>query len=150
MVIREMNQEECLELLLRLGFGRLGCASNSQPYVVPIYFAYESNFLFGFSTAGQKIECMRSNPLVCVEADEVLAEDNWSSVLAFGRYEELLDNPKYAARRFNAHSLLEKRTNWWREAIASSQTRSEELRPIPILYCIQIDRMTGHRALPGQ
>ena len=107
MLVRDMNQEECRELLVRLGFGRLGCASNNQPYVVPIYFAYESNCLFGFSTAGQKIDWMRTNPLVCIDADEVLGQDNWASVLVFGRYEELLDNPKYAARRLTAHSLLE-------------------------------------------
>jgi uncharacterized protein len=150
MLVRDMNQEECRDLLVRLGFGRLGCASNNQPYVVPIYFAYESNCLFGFSTAGQKIEWMRTNPLVCVDADEVLGQDNWTSVLVFGRYEELLDNPKYAARRLNAHSLLEQRTFWWREAIATSQTRNEELRPVPILYCIHIDKMTGHRASPDR
>ena len=77
MLVRDMNQEECRELLVRLGFGRLGCASNNQPEVVPIYFAYESNCLFGFSTAGQKIDWMRTNPLVCIDADEVLGQDNW-------------------------------------------------------------------------
>ncbi len=150
MLVRDMNQEECRDLLVRLGFGRLGCASDNQPYVVPIYFAYEANCLFGFSTAGQKIEWMRSNPLVCVAADEIVGEDNWASVLAFGRYEELLDNPKYAARRLNAHALLEQRTFWWREAIATSQTRKEEVRPEPILYCIHVDKMTGHRASPDR
>lgn len=150
MLVLDMNQDECRELLVRLGFGRLGCASNSQPYVVPIYFAYESKCLFGFSTAGQKIEWMRANPLVCIEADEVLAQDNWASVVVFGRYEELPDNPKYAARRQNAHSLLEKRTLWWQEAIATSQTRDGEVRPVPIFYCIHIDKMTGHRASPDK
>ena len=103
-----------------------------------------------FSTAGQKIEWMRSNPLVCVEADEVLSQDNWSSVLVMGRYEELPDTPKHAELRRHAHSLLETRTLWWRLAIASSQTRDDEVRPIPIFYCIHVDKITGHRASPDK
>jgi nitroimidazol reductase NimA-like FMN-containing flavoprotein (pyridoxamine 5'-phosphate oxidase superfamily) len=36
---------------------------------------------------------MRANPLVCVEVDEVAANDQWVSVIAFGRYEELPGTP---------------------------------------------------------
>jgi uncharacterized protein len=150
MIVRDLYEGECRDLLTRLGFGRLGCANNDQPYVVPVYFVHEDNALFGFSTAGQKIEWMRANPLVCIEADEVLAQDNWSSVLVMGRYEEMPDIPKYAKLRAHAHSLLETRTLWWRLAIASSQTREGELQPVPILYCIHIDKITGHRASPDK
>ena len=66
---------------------------NNQPYVVPIYFAYEPDRLYGFSTVGQKVEWMRDNPLVCVEADEVRAHNEWASVVVLGRYEELSDRP---------------------------------------------------------
>ena len=54
MVITEMTSKECQEILARTGFGRLGCTRNNQPYVVPIYFAYEPDHLYGFSTFGQK------------------------------------------------------------------------------------------------
>ena len=109
MLLKSLERKECSELLRRVGFGRLGCANNNQPYVVPIYFALESEQLFAFSTEGQKIGWMRENPLVCVEADEIKSEREWTSVLAKGRYEELPDNPRYAAERLLAHSLLEKR-----------------------------------------
>ena len=36
---------------------------------------------------------MRANPLVCVEVDEVAAYDQWLSVIAIGRYEELPETP---------------------------------------------------------
>jgi nitroimidazol reductase NimA-like FMN-containing flavoprotein (pyridoxamine 5'-phosphate oxidase superfamily) len=149
-MIQDLNKQECCELLKRVGCGRLACASKNQPYVVPIYFAYEPNRLFGFSTVGQKIEWMRENPRVCVEADEVIGQDNWTSVLVFGRYEELPDSPKYAALRLNAHSLLEKRTLWWRPAIASSETRGQRFGPFPVFYCIHIVEVTGHRSSPDQ
>src|SRR5450755_4358697 len=91
MVIREMCREECLRVLAGARLARLGCARENQPYVVPVYLAYDeaSGCLYGFTTPGQKIEWMRGNPLVCVEVDEVAAYDQWVSVIVNGRYEEL-------------------------------------------------------------
>ncbi|HEY6264225.1 MAG TPA: pyridoxamine 5'-phosphate oxidase family protein [Candidatus Acidoferrum sp.] len=112
MLVREMNPQECRDLLTRLGSGRLGVARNNQPYVIPIYFVYEPEHLYGFSTVGQKIEWMRTNPLVCVEADEVVSNNNWASVVVLGRYEELPDKSEYATLRVHARSVLEKRAMW--------------------------------------
>ena len=53
----------------------------NRPYIVPIYFAYEPDHVYGFTTLRQKVEWMRSNPLVCVEVDEVLSHFRWSSVI---------------------------------------------------------------------
>ncbi len=150
MLVQDLSKQEGCELLQRVGFGRLGCVNKNQPYIVPTYFAYEPDHLFGFSTAGQKIEWMRANPLVCVQADEIVNEDNWTSVLVSGRYEELPDNPQYAAQRLHAHSLLEKRASWWRLAIVTSQTRDAHLQILPIIYCIHIEKITGHRVSADQ
>jgi nitroimidazol reductase NimA-like FMN-containing flavoprotein (pyridoxamine 5'-phosphate oxidase superfamily) len=150
MLIHALNKKECGELLKRQGFGTLGCASKNQPYVVPTYFAYEPDRLFGFSTTGQKIEWMRSNPLVCVNAYEVTGHDNWTSVLVLGRYEELSNEPEYAGPRFHAHSLVRNRSLSWQIAIESSQTRGKRFGPFPVFYCIHIDEMTGRRASPDQ
>jgi len=93
MLIREMSREECLRMLAGATLGRLACAQENQPYVVPVYLAYDevSGCLYGFTTCGQKIEWMRANPLACVEVDEVAANDQWRSLVAIGRYEELPD-----------------------------------------------------------
>ena len=95
MVIREMSREECLKVLAGARLARLACAHENQPYVVPVYLAYHeaSGCLYGFTTPGQKVEWMRANPLVCVEVDEVAAYNQWVSIIAFGRYEELPETP---------------------------------------------------------
>ena len=95
MVIREMSREECLRVLAGARLARLACAHENQPYVVPVYLAYHeaSGCLYGFTTPGQKVEWMRANPLVCVEVDEIAAYDQWVSVIAIGRYEELPETP---------------------------------------------------------
>jgi nitroimidazol reductase NimA-like FMN-containing flavoprotein (pyridoxamine 5'-phosphate oxidase superfamily) len=58
MMIHEMTVEECRTLLGRASMGRLGCSLDNQAYVVPVYLAYEPNYIYVFSTLGQKFsEC---------------------------------------------------------------------------------------------
>jgi hypothetical protein len=52
MLFSKIQDRECPDLLARLGLGRLGCARDNQPYVVPIYFAYEPDHLYAFATFG--------------------------------------------------------------------------------------------------
>ena len=146
MLISEMTGEECRNLLARLGFGRLASAHQNQPYIVPIYFAYEKNRLYGFTTLGGKVEWMRSNPLVCVEVDEVVSHFLWSSVVVLGRYEELPDTPEYTDARLQAEARLETRALWWQTAYAANQVRSGERPANAVFYCIHIDKITGRRA----
>jgi len=96
MIIREMGREECIRVLAGASFARLACSYENQPYVVPVYLAYHepSGYLYGFTTPGQKVEWMRANPLVCIEVDEVESRDQWVSVVASGRYEELRASPR--------------------------------------------------------
>lgn len=150
MRIIEMTSKECREILARTGFGRLGCSRNNQPYVVPIYFAYGPDQLYGFSTFGRKIKWMRENPEVCVEVDEVAAPDSWASVILDGRYQELPDTREFNPVRQRAYASLEKRALWWQTAQAARQLHgSEEEPPIPpIFYCIHIEAVTGHCAVP--
>jgi nitroimidazol reductase NimA-like FMN-containing flavoprotein (pyridoxamine 5'-phosphate oxidase superfamily) len=107
MVIREMSKEDCLRVLARARLARLACAYENQPYVVPVYLVYHEPSggeacLYGFTTPGQKVEWMRANPLVCVEVDEVAAYDQWVSIIAFGRYEELPETPDRDEERLRA------------------------------------------------
>ncbi len=148
MLIHEMTNQECLDTLARLRLGRLGCARDNQPYVVPIYFASHKGGLYAFSTLGKKIEWMRANPRVCVEADEFIAHNQWMSVVAFGHYEEFPDTPEYKPERNRAYALLQQRAMWWQPAYVASAHHGAAEPLVPIFFCIHIDRVTGHRATP--
>ncbi len=94
MVIRDMTHDECMQVLARTGLFRLGCANGNRPYVVPVSLVFHrpdrgEPCFYGVTIPGQKVEWMRANPMVCVEMDEVAADDQWTSVIVFGRYEEL-------------------------------------------------------------
>jgi nitroimidazol reductase NimA-like FMN-containing flavoprotein (pyridoxamine 5'-phosphate oxidase superfamily) len=147
-LIQEMTRQASLEMLARAHVGRLACAQENQPYVVPFYFTYHSDSLYSFATVGQKIEWMRSNPLVCVEMDEVVSPEEWVSVIVFGRYEELPDTPHYEAERAVAYNLLQKKAMWW-EPVYVKTTQHGTQRPlVPVYYRIHVSQITGHRATP--
>ena len=178
MVIKEMTIDDCLKVLSRECLGRLACAHDNQPYVVPIYFVYEEPYVYGFTTLGQKVEWMRSNPLVCVELDAVENFNEWTSILLFGRYEELPEppgNPEFdqelrrahepgqvmvqpmsvgcpsgqEARRHAYHLLQKHRVPWW-EPGSTSETYRHLHQPSPtIFYRVRINRITGRRAMPS-
>lgn len=149
MLIREMTQEQCDDLLARTGFGRLACARNNEPYIVPIYFGHQPGRLYGFAAFGQKIEWMRANPNVCVQVDEIAAPDDWTSVVVQGSYEELPDAPEYEQIRSSALSSIEAKSLSWSAAYAASQVRTHPNAHPPVFYCIHIDRLSGVRGLPG-
>ena len=92
-----ISEQECSELLKRVSVGRLACSLGDQPYIVPVAFAYEPNSIFIFSTLGKKIEWMRQNPKVCLQADEIGNLSNWTSVIATGIYSELSES-KHSAK----------------------------------------------------
>jgi uncharacterized protein len=147
MIVSTMSPEECRDLVARLEFGRLATAHQNQPYVIPIYFAYDGhNHLYSFTTLGRKVEWMRSNPLVCVAVDDIVSHFRWSSVVVFGRYEELPDTPAYRDARLQAQVRLEKRALWWQTAHAANQVRGGSHAANALFYCIHIDEMTGRRA----
>jgi nitroimidazol reductase NimA-like FMN-containing flavoprotein (pyridoxamine 5'-phosphate oxidase superfamily) len=146
MFVREMTESECLDLLARTGFGRLACAHENQPYVVPFYFAYRAGYIYSFATMGQKIHWMRANALVCVEADVVENSQEWVSVIAFGRYDELPDNPEHWRERQVAQEVLQRRSMWWQPAFVATTSDSEAHSRVPVFYRIKIELITGHRA----
>jgi uncharacterized protein len=147
-LIEELTTKASLDFLTRARLGRLACAQGPQPYIVPFYFAYHHNFMYGFSSAGQKIEWMRANPLVCMEADEVVSTQEWTSVIVVGRYEELPDTLEWRSERELAWRLLRQYTTWWEPGYAKTMVHGTERFLTPVFYRIEIIQITGRRAVP--
>jgi len=149
MFIHDMTEGECRRALQNTDVGRIGCARDNQPYVVPIYFGYSERHLYAISTIGQKIEWMRANPQVCIEVDEVNSPDEWMSLVIFGEYEELPDEPDFKHAREQALTLLQRRSPWWWEPACICQDHRDSPHSCtPVAYRIHIDRMTGRYATP--
>jgi uncharacterized protein len=148
MIIQKLSKEECLNFLKEIKFGRLGCVRDKQPYIVPIYFVSDEKHIYGFTTLGQKIRWMRENPLVCVEADQVIDHLHWTSVVVLGKYQELRDEFSSPGLREYALELLQHRTMWWQPAVATTRDCEPDGKAPHIFYRIRIDEISGHRAGP--
>ena len=89
--VKDMSQGEMLALLLRAGYGHLGCARDNHPYVVPMHYAFDSQHLYFFTTEGTKTDYMSANHEVCFQVEEVAGPDDWQSVMLTGRAQLLTD-----------------------------------------------------------
>lgn len=142
-----ISQEECSELLNRVSLGRLACSLNDQPYIVPVAFARQADGIYIFSTLGKKIEWMRQNPKVCLQADEIGNRSNWVSVVVTGTYLELRE-PEYSAQREYAREQLAQHAQWWRTPLAERREQADDQSIEPVFFRIDIKSMSGLRAMP--
>ena len=106
-------------------------------------FDPERNCLYSFSAVGQKIHWMRENPRVCIEVDDIVDKDHWSTVVIFGGYEELTDSPADTEARQRAQVLFEERSEWWFPAAGRTEAGAPSA---VVIYRIRIDRLTGRSA----
>jgi nitroimidazol reductase NimA-like FMN-containing flavoprotein (pyridoxamine 5'-phosphate oxidase superfamily) len=145
MNIRDLEIEECRDVLVRTQLGRLACSHEGQPYIVPFYFGYDGyKYIYAFSTIGKKIEWMRANPLVCIEVDDIKGQNDWRSIIISGRYEELPDTPEFEAKRVFAHELLSKHPMWWQPALSAGRHRGRTAEK-SIYFRILVESISGRR-----
>jgi len=151
MFIEELKTEECFKVLTEKRVGRIACAHENQAYIVPFHFAFDgSKYFYAISMLGQKIQWMRSNPRVCVEVEDVKNQFDWTSLVAFGRYEELPALPEFEAERTRAYELLSRHPMWWQPAYAAKTYRTPTADEKPIYFRIFIDKITGRRAVSAE
>jgi nitroimidazol reductase NimA-like FMN-containing flavoprotein (pyridoxamine 5'-phosphate oxidase superfamily) len=148
MLIEQLTREESLAFVAEKRLVRLGCAHDGQPYVMPIRIARDDARFYCFSTVGQKIEWMRANPLVCVQADEIQSLENWCSVLVFGRYAELPKTPEYEAERHHAHTLLWRDSEAWEPGYARTIVHGKTRELETVYFRIDVSDVSGRRATP--
>jgi uncharacterized protein len=146
MLVRTLSTSECTQLLTANRLGRLACAKEGQPYIVPIYYAYADSSLYAFSMPGRKIEWMRGNPLVSVLVEAPGRDREWSSVVVDGRYEELPDRIGYKRQRDHAWSLLSKHASWWEPGALKPLAPPPMDESLPVFFRIAIEQISGRDA----
>ncbi len=147
MIVTEMDRPQRMILLASSRHGRLACAKDDQPYVVPITYAADGNNLYSFSLVGRKVEWMRGKPKVCLQVDAFSDGREWRSVVAYGQYEELPDRIGWKVERERAWSLLSREAEWWAPGALKPVAQS----PAPhLFYRIVVDEVTGRHAFPDR
>ena len=83
--VDEMERDEVLDVLERVGYGHLACSLKDVPYIVPINYVYSEGVIYIYTTEGRKYEIIRTNPNVCLQVEDVKANDDWQSVIVIGK-----------------------------------------------------------------
>ena len=76
--------------------------------------------------------------------EEIITPRQWSSLIVFGRYEELPLTPDHQHARQVAERLFQKYPMWWEPATVP--LGGHDRRP-PIVFRIHVDSVTGRRTI---
>ncbi|MBO0859912.1 MAG: pyridoxamine 5'-phosphate oxidase family protein [Chloracidobacterium sp.] len=133
-MINQLGERESKALLSGEWTGRLGCSDHGKPYIVPVHYLFDNDCVYVQSTPGHKIDVLRDNPNACLQVDEV-RDDHWSSVLAFGLYEEVKD----IKERERVMADMFKR---WPQT-PQTEPQTKKTAPDTIIFRIRVTDITG-------
>jgi uncharacterized protein len=136
-MIRKLNREESNQLLRKTHLGRLGCVVNDEPYIVPVNYIMEEDFVYVHSLPGRKITAMRKNPRTCLQVDDIESDYCWRSVLVFGNFEEVTNSSEREIILKRFYMLFPKLTP------VESAIAQDAGPPAIIVFRIRIDAISG-------
>jgi uncharacterized protein len=144
-MIGELSEREAKGFLSQCRFGSLGCFVGSEIYVVPISFALDGNRIIGQTKLGRKVEMMRQNPHVCLEAHQVESIAEWRSVIAWGRFEELhgAEAVEAMGKLIDHFEELVEEVDGNRSLREVTPRRLDHSPQVDLVYCIHLDKITG-------
>ena len=143
--VKELTDDEIIELLKSAGYGHLGCSRGNEPYVVPIHFAFDDGEIFVYTTEGKKYEIIKQNPRVCLQAEEVIDNQHWQSVIVDGEATQIIDETE----RERAMKLILAVNSTLTPAVSVRWLDSWVRENIEVIYRIHPLEMSGRRSSTG-
>jgi len=134
---RILSDSEAWDVLRRGKLGHLGCVDRDQPYVVPINYLVDEDCIYSHSLPGRKISAMRAHPHACLQVSNIQDDFHWRSAIAFGSYEEIIDQ---ADRNSALRQLLERFPKL--TPVESELARDAEPPPV-IAFRLRVDHVSG-------
>lgn len=149
-----MTREAAMALLETAPVAHIGVVVDGLPYVTPMSFVVDGDRIMFRTLAGRKLEGMRANPVVCVEASKFDPESGeWASVIVLGTASETDDGD---TRTMVVGKLLDK----YRPAVGSPFSRGglQPMTGLPYVVVVEIHEVSGmvsgsgfgHRTKPGR
>ena len=148
MQIKHLTRDDSLKFLEGHNLGRMACARDAQPYVIPIFFVYQAPGIYCFSAEGRKIEWLRLNPQACLAVDDITNAQQWTSVIVFGRYEELSSKDAETSMHDNAYNQLRGRHLWWEPSYVKTTLNPGLPGFEPIYFRLSVGEITGRQGVP--
>ena len=144
-MLGNLNESQIDNVLLSQVIGRLGCTDGKKPYIIPVTYVYDGNYIIGQSNEGRKLGIMRKHADVCFEVDVMSDMANWQSVLVFGKFQELKGKEATKARDYLFDHVLPLMTSstihHHEHEVSGSVDDSNRVKSI--MYRIEIEEKTG-------
>lgn len=135
--MNELTPERCQAILDESMVAHMAVISGDEPYVSPISYVVVGDALCLRTGAGRRVDAIRQNPRVCVEAAEFdTSTGYWESVIVWGEA-QVVENDSEAEEIVMA--LLRK----YRQAIDSPLNPGSPFPEAGILLRIHIEQMSG-------
>jgi uncharacterized protein len=152
-MIGNLTRPEIEQMLNVQAVGRIGCSAEGRIWILPVNFVYHGGYIYAHAKEGQNLHILRTSPSICFEVDQVDSEDNWKSVLLWGKYEEL----RYPVRGAEGLKRLEERLQPDDVAAAPSRPPLSKAAPVQqpgrarklIAFRIKISEISGRFELPA-
>jgi nitroimidazol reductase NimA-like FMN-containing flavoprotein (pyridoxamine 5'-phosphate oxidase superfamily) len=93
-----LDEQKINNVLSSQVVGRLACTDGNIPYIVPVTYFFNGDYIYGQTQEGKKLEILRKNKKVCFEVDLMMDMRNWQSVIVFGDFEELTESEAKIAK----------------------------------------------------
>jgi nitroimidazol reductase NimA-like FMN-containing flavoprotein (pyridoxamine 5'-phosphate oxidase superfamily) len=137
-VFRDLSQAESEALLQRNSVGRVAFSFQDLVDIRPIHFVYADNWLFGRTSAGDKLITLRHNQWVAFEVDEIAGPLDWQSVVVRGSFYRLDNEGNVHDKRLYERALTAVRT-----LSPDALTDRDPLAFRTEVFGVSIDSITG-------
>jgi len=144
-MLGELNDIQINNVLSSQVVGRLACTDGKQPYIVPVTYTYDGDYIYGQTNEGTKLRMLRKNPNVCFEVNIMTDMRNWQSVIVYGEFEELKDDKATKARDILFGRVLSLMTSSTVHSQGHKETGKidDSTRIKHVMYRIKIKKVTG-------
>ena len=138
-MIDNLDEKAADEFLQSQTYGHLGCVlENGDPYVVPVNFLTDDDYIYIHSLPGRKLEALRENPKVCLQTEKIAGDGfEWKSVIAYGVFEEVHEKNKKTQILFEFYRKFPNFT-----PVEARFDDEKTLKSVSV-FRIRIDRLTG-------
>lgn len=141
----QIPNEEALEVLENAPVAHLGVIDGDRPYVTPMSFVYDGGRVYFRTMAGRKLDALKANPNVCIEASNYDDETgDWVSVIIRGTAAETDDDDLKT-------SVITKLLHKYEAVLGSPLERGgmQPLAGLPHVIVVEVEEISGMAAGRG-
>jgi uncharacterized protein len=137
-VFRDLSKAGSEALLKRNSVGRVAFSFHDSVDIRPIHYVYADGWLFGRTSAGDKLVTLRHNQWVAFEVDEIEGPLDWQSVVIRGSFYRIQNEGNAHDVRLYAMALAAVRT-----LVPEALTDRDPLAFRTEVFGISIDSISG-------